>query len=245
MNSESIRRIYKRPPIIEALCELHFSETQADSTLLGLFYEKVKENYPVKEELLRTNVDVQVVKGAMNTQRMVQEPLMRFFNKEGTELLQVANNLVTINRLPPYIDYYSFKESIKKAIEVYADVASPKMIDRIGLRYINHIFIPKTLIDLDEYFTYLPRIEDIYYQIRLNLQLKPSFDNHTVFTNIGSLDSHGTYLLEIYDSINLHQELNFDVVIEKIDEAHENIERIFEKVITPKTRELFEEVRDD
>ena len=42
---------YKNPSIVEALCEFTFApETPWDSTIFGRLYERLKENFPQREE---------------------------------------------------------------------------------------------------------------------------------------------------------------------------------------------------
>ncbi len=243
MDAESIRRKYKKSPIIEALCEIHFSESQADSTLPGLLYEQVRNKYPIKEQISQNSFEIQFAQDSVSSQKVLQVPMIRFFNQEKSELIQLASNLLTVNRLIPYEDYESFVGSIKNAIENYVDIAKPKSVERIGLRYINHIFIPKADINLDEYFTYLPKIRENYYNIQLSLELKPFYDNHLVFMTIASIPnkSQGAFLFDIYDNLKKNQEIDLENIEQNLNESHENIERIFEDVVTDKTRELFEE----
>ncbi len=243
MHLDTIRQKYINPPIIEALCEIHFSDAQTDPTIPGLFYEKIKKEYPHTQSIPRINFEMQFSQDGINTSQNQQDPMMRFFNNEKSELLQIANNLITVNRLTPYVDYESFIESIKKAVIAYNDVAIPKDIERISLRYINHIIIPETVVDLEKYFTYIPKIEEIYYKVQLTLELKPHFDNHSVFVKIASISGtidYTKYLLDIYDSLKILNPFDIEFIEQKIGESHENIERVFETAITEKTRNLFE-----
>ena|SRR5215207_7513665 len=46
-----VRRIYKDPPIIEALCEFQFVPSQPwDLTIPGLFYREVKSEFPKRRQ---------------------------------------------------------------------------------------------------------------------------------------------------------------------------------------------------
>ncbi len=245
MNAESVRRKYKKSPIIEALCEIHFSESQTDSTLPGLLYEQIKDKYPLKEQISQNSFEIQFEQSGISSQKILQTPMMRFFNQDKSELIQVANNLLTVNRLIPYEDYESFVESIKTAIKKYVDVAQPKFVERIGLRYINHIFIPETLVNSDDYFAYLPRIREHYFNIQLSLELKSFHDNHASFITIATIPNknQGVFLLDIYDNLKKNQQIDLENIEQDLNESHENVERIFENVITDKTRELFEEER--
>ncbi len=52
-------RKYKNPPVVEALCEFQFiSDKSWDLTLPGLIYERVKSEFPVKQQ---TEISIQFV----------------------------------------------------------------------------------------------------------------------------------------------------------------------------------------
>ena len=53
------RRVYKDPPIIEALCEFRFVPSQPwDWTIPGLFYREVEAEFPVRRQFNPLQVEV-------------------------------------------------------------------------------------------------------------------------------------------------------------------------------------------
>jgi len=43
-------RKYRKPPVVEALCEIYFAGSNWDETVPGRFYDRVKDNFPVKRQ---------------------------------------------------------------------------------------------------------------------------------------------------------------------------------------------------
>lgn len=94
---------YKNPPIIEAICEFYFSsDIPWDLTFIGLIYEKLKEFFPKKQQL-QVNIAVaaaSATKEHVGTIPMI--PLVRFSDSNEKTLVQLGQNLLTVNHLKPY-----------------------------------------------------------------------------------------------------------------------------------------------
>ncbi|RMH08650.1 MAG: hypothetical protein D6704_02710 [Nitrospirae bacterium] len=43
-------RRYRKPPVIEALCEIYFAGSSWDETIPGAFYQQIKDDYPKKQQ---------------------------------------------------------------------------------------------------------------------------------------------------------------------------------------------------
>ena len=50
-SKDSFGRKYKKPTVVEDLCEIYFVDSKWDSTVPGMFYDRIKEEYPEKKEL--------------------------------------------------------------------------------------------------------------------------------------------------------------------------------------------------
>ncbi|NLI56111.1 TIGR04255 family protein, partial [bacterium] len=99
-----MEREYKNPPLVEALCEFQFIPLQPyDSTIPGLFYEKIKEEYPEKQEQVGINFQLQATEKGFE-QKIIQNfpPKIQFFKSDKTSLVQIARELLVINCLKPY-----------------------------------------------------------------------------------------------------------------------------------------------
>lgn len=239
---------YKNPPIIEALCEILFVGSKWDSTHYGSFYQSVRAKYPKKRELARFDVEMHLIQGKLNAQGTQDKPIMRFFKQDESQLIQLAENFLTINQLKPYCGYEEFQKDIEAAIKEYFDLAAPQNVERIGMQYINQIVIPADNFDLGEYVRLLPGVPEgvasavTGFTIRVGLVAR--HDKHQALVTLGTLPSTEggtTLMLDFYDTVALPNDASLEVVLTTINEAHENIERLFEGLITDKARALFEE----
>ncbi len=247
------RQIYNNSPIIEALVEIYFSQTRNDFSVWADFSNRVKNLYPNVEELLIPKAELQVSPSGESKQKISPEKLYRFYNKDKTQLIQANKDFVTINQLKIYSGYEKFRAEVKEGLRNYIDVTSPKSISRIGVRYINEIIIPKVSIELSEYFRFMPQIPDEITEevsnVLLQIQFVPKNSNHQVTTSLRSgislIEGQAVFLLDIYDILQIHNEIDIELILNSIDEAHENAELVFEGFITDKARKLFGVVKNN
>jgi uncharacterized protein (TIGR04255 family) len=133
------RRVYNNSPIIEALVEVYFSQTKNDFSVWADFSNKIKHSYPIIEELLIPKAELQLSSSGESKQKISPEKLYRFYNEGKTQLVQANKDFVTFNRLKSYSGYEKFRADAEEVLRNYIDVISPKIINRIGMRYINQI----------------------------------------------------------------------------------------------------------
>jgi len=247
--NEKIGKKYKNSPIVEALCEIYFDESKWDGTLPGLFFEKVRENYPKKKELDRIGVQVNVSKEAQATQVQRGGRRIQFVKEDGSRLIQIENNLLVINQLKPYPRFEDWKPVVDQMLKYYSEVAQPKGVRRIGMRYINRIIIPAAKFKMEDYFNLYPEVPEslgaMHGKFMMRLEIIAKHKGHRLMVTFGTAppESPETFaeMLDIYDIFVLPQPFPIENVDKYIIEAHENIEAAFENSITRKTRELFKE----
>ncbi len=245
-------RLYKNPPLIEALCEFQFEPGQPwDWTIPGLVYDKLKNEYPKKKQQKIIEMEVraeqeisQTVKGGIAR--------MQFLREDETALVQVGPNLLVVNHLKPYPTWGKFQEMIKNGLAVYRDVASPKAIKRISLRYINRLEIPQSQVRIEDYILAVPNIPEPLPQVfatwiqRVEI---PFEDSNGVMVMQSGLIRHEVpnsiaFLLDL-DFITLDiQKVNLDNAMEWVMGAHDEVEKAFEVCITDKTRALMKEMQN-
>src|SRR5438067_137159 len=144
-------RSYRNPPVIEAVCEFKFLETQPwDWTIPGLIYEKIGPSFPRKRQ--QTVLEVSVPTHSPS-EIMPPTPIarMQFLREDESTLVQVWPNTLAINQLRPYGSWQAFKATILEQLAIYQKVSGQQSITRVGLRYINKLDLPSTNADLDAY----------------------------------------------------------------------------------------------
>lgn len=245
-----MRRTYKKPPVIEALCEIKFADTEGDFTSWGGFYQKIKKTYPQKSEL-SSGFEFQFTPNESSIKP--NEFVKRFISDDNAQLIQATKESLTLNRLSPYLSYANFEKSFIKVLKSYTEIFSPKRITQLSMRYVNQIIIPNAEFSLIEYFGLVPGIPegvtDFISNVFVQLQIAPQIDNHFLQVTLRSapstVENKSTFFLDIFDAFTFDGDFNETNIIKTMDDAHTNIEHVFEKIIQEKLREVFQEVKEN
>jgi uncharacterized protein (TIGR04255 family) len=75
-----------------------------------------------------------------------------FFTEDRKMLVQVGPRLLTVNALKPYPHWEGFKPRIEMAWKSLQATIEVQGLERIGLRYINHIELPAQGVELGRIF---------------------------------------------------------------------------------------------
>ena len=242
---------YKNSPIVEALCEFQFIPSHPwDMTIPGLFYEKIRNDFPEKKQQMGFGVGFQPKEKSVE-QKIEMNQRIQFLRTDKTALVQVAADLLVINHLKPYPTWDIFKPILFKNLDLYKEIANPKGFKRIGLRYINKIDIPSESIEMSEYFNFYPPIPKDLPQIHsdFNMQVEIPYENErdrllltlTKGKAIPEKSDIISIILGLYHVMVIPEKVSFDEVEEWTEKAHTIIEKAFESCITDKCRTLFEE----
>ncbi len=245
-----MRRIYKKSPLIEALCEIKFADTEGDFTSWGGFYHKIKKTYPQKSELPR-GIEFQFTPNESSIKPA--EFVKRFISDDNAQLIQATKESLTLNRLSPYLGYVDFEKSFVKVLKIYTEIFSPKRITQLSMRYVNQIIIPSSEFSLVDYFGLVPGlpegVTDFISNVVVQLQIAPQIDNHFLQVTLRSapsaVEDKSTFFLDIFDAFAFDSDFNETDIIKTMDDAHTNIEHVFEKIIREKLREVFQEAKEN
>jgi uncharacterized protein (TIGR04255 family) len=243
------KRRYKNPPVVEALCEINFCNSNWDSTIPGLFFEKIKNKYPKRKEINRTEINFKLSKDLASSEFKNTNPRIKFINNDNSGLVQIEKDLIVINQLKPYSSFENLKPIIIDVAGLYKSLTKPAGIKGINLRYINKITVPVDNFKMDDYFNLYPHYPqewNIPAKFVTRLELIPKNREHLEIITFGDVPREGditySFMLDIYDILNKN-DLSYKNISKYIDQAHENIIQTFETIITDKTRELFVEVK--
>jgi len=244
---------YENSPIAEALCEFQFLPSQPwDITIYGMLYEKIKDEFPVKQQQVRFGVAVHPREGGeLEPKIEFGPPRMQFLSNDKISLVQVGPNLLTVNHLSPYPTWKKFKPLILKIFEEYIDIANPKGFRRIGLRYINKIDFEQKEIELMDYFNYYPSIPNNLPQTKKTFQVTVEIPYNNGRDTLRL--TLGTLISEKPDAFSLILDLDYIMVLAEgialneisnwLEDAHAIIENAFEACITDNCRKIFKEVK--
>lgn len=245
----AIGRKYRNPPVVEALCELFFEGSKWDETVPGLFYERIKDRFPEKEqrEAHQAHVALSPSGEAMAGVRRLP-PRLQFLTADKRRLIQLEQDLLVVNQLPPYPHFEDWQPEIRRALTAYTGLAAPSGVKRLGVRYINRIVIPSAPVSLEDYFTVYPSLpKDMGNALEgflVRFELPRQRENHTVLVTLAAAPAEKpgevSLLLDLYDMYQPPEPIALDDVDHQVQVAHDNVQAAFEGSITDKLRELFD-----
>jgi len=82
-----MKRKYKKPPIVEALCEFQFIPQEPyNLTIPGLFYDKIKEEFPIRQEQSGLSFNLlQMIKGDVEVPILPKIQVAETLHQQNTE----------------------------------------------------------------------------------------------------------------------------------------------------------------
>jgi uncharacterized protein (TIGR04255 family) len=134
------RRVYVRPPLALALCQIRFS------TRFGLgdagvapFQEAIEEEYPNPDRQQEV-ATIQVGGGAGQLGMQTQAPstLWKFTDDTGDWTVTLTQDFVALETRA-YADFDDFLARLRRVLQALVRTVRPGVGRRIGLRYINEI----------------------------------------------------------------------------------------------------------
>lgn len=244
-------RIYKRPPLIEALCEFQFVGDQWDWTMPGLIYQKICDQFPQKRQTQFVEFELQAEPEQLSQRVKGGAGRMQFLRSDESALVQVGPNLLVINHLQPYPHWKEFKRLVFDVLTVYNEVASPTGFKRIGVRYINRVEIPDTIATLTTFFNIGPQLPESVTEPLSSVVMRVELDFMdadgrlllTLATAPDAVANTSAFILDFDFVTTAAAELTDRTARDWVDTAHSHIETVFEACLTDRLRNLFEEVR--
>jgi len=133
---------YPNPAIAEALCEIHFRlgpDEPWKASITGEFYKAIQDEFPGMEPAQEIGVQFEFGGSEITHKVLPPRSRMRFSHKARPLLLQLTENILTVNLLPTYPGWDQMRADVLGAWSHALVVMKPERVTRIGLRYINRI----------------------------------------------------------------------------------------------------------
>ena len=148
-------------PIVEAIIDIR-TKLPVDfepKSFLELKDEIIDE-FPKMEERKLFSSEFGIKKGVVQPPSSTDHGLHGYFFKseDKKKVVQFRVDGFTYSRLRPYTNWDETFEEAKTLWAMYCKIVSPESIPRLAVRYINHINVPSTGVDLNEYFTAPPKM---------------------------------------------------------------------------------------
>jgi uncharacterized protein (TIGR04255 family) len=150
----------KHAPITEAVIDIRVMlSSAADVKSIGLLFEKIKDQYPIKQEQRVSEFSLDLKPGEdpikASTQRITG---YRYVSADKKQIVQARLDGFSLSRLHPYAEWMTFRDEAKKLWQIYQEIMKPAAITRVALRYINNLNMPYPINDFDEYLTAPPTV---------------------------------------------------------------------------------------
>lgn len=244
-----MKKNYKNSPIVEVIVEFQFIPSEPwDITIPGLFYEKVKSDFPKKEEQVSYIVEFKNKDGAVEPSANLKQRI-KFIRSDNSALLQIWRDVLTVNHFKSYPTWKKFKLLIQKNLRTYLEIAKPKGFKRLGLRYINKIQFKERTIETKDYFRYYPEIPEKIipkshagFSCRVEIPYQEERDR--LILSLGTTFPDKPFKLASIldlDYIMLKPEgVSIEGFSDWLEEAHTVVEDAFEACLTERCKNLFE-----
>ena len=253
--------LFNKPPFIEAICQFQFApaaDKPLDSTVPGLIYNLIRNDFPVVEE--QPGIHLQFAMGTPSQPQVSPVTNRVFFKRtDGTAIVQVGPNFLAVNCLPPYPNWDAFQATILDVLRIYQEIAQPVALFGVELRYINHINLPSTesglSVNIADYVTAYPNVptsllrpQGLRFVQRVEIRMPESqgilvIQSATVEAvqedQSGVLQ--GGIIMDLSFTFSDENLLPLAKASDWIDAAHNKVEQAFLACITEKARESFEE----
>lgn len=237
---------YANPPVIEALCELHFHDGTWDETVPGRFYDRLAPlGFAVKEstEIHEANLSVDAPGGPSAT--MHKRERMRFTNPERSRLVQVEPRLVVLNQLRPYPQFETWCPLVVQVGEIYAGLTGGEAVARVGMRYINQIDLPGSRVALEDWFEVAPKLPASWkdevgsFLVRAERFVTSRLGVVLTLASTQGPPNMSSFVLDVYAVNSLASPVGVTAIQSVLEEVHGGIEATFEGSITQALRDRF------
>ncbi len=171
------RKQYQNPPLVEVLSEFFFQAeegTEWDSFIVPKFYNTIKKNFPTRKQLAAVGITVRMPGGGASPEFKPFGPPIprhRFISEDEKTLVQVGENLLVVNQLPPYYGWERYEPTVVQCCQLYVKLWKPRRMDRAAVHYIDKIDLPEVEAGLERYFNLLPMLPEFPTQPATNLTM--------------------------------------------------------------------------
>jgi uncharacterized protein (TIGR04255 family) len=228
---------YKNPPLTEAIFEFFFESENWTPAAPGLFYSSVNKDYPI---ITQAQNGLGFILGMGGFQvETGNNQLTQYKSADGSSIIQLSNGLLTVNKLPEYSGWESYRETILDALRKLQDVVKIKKINRLGLKTLNKIDIKSySFSEYKKNYTIYPSLpESLNYEwnsIQLNLEVPKNEGNDTLAISVATILKEPKFDAPTMMQLYFTRTKNADLVNpqEWIEGAHINLKNLFESSLT-------------
>lgn len=235
---------FKNPPLIEAVFELFYHSGNWTPATPGAYYSKVSKDYPV---ITQSGGGFGIALGAQGVQiGSGNNNITQFKSHDGTSIIQLSNNLFTVNKLPIYNGWESYKEMILRALELLESTIDIEQINRIGLRTINKLDVKThSFENFKRSFNVYPNmpkgIVNNFNSLQLNYET-PFSDSEILAVNFATLRKEPNYDAPVQFQLYYTKLSSIDKksIATWLDNAHMKLHSAFDNILSKEQKAEFD-----
>jgi uncharacterized protein (TIGR04255 family) len=213
---------YQRPPLIEARCEIHLAGGEWDDTTPERIHGALRDRFPRR----------------VNTEPGETRARLILSRHDDVQTAQFFPDRLVVTQLRPYPGFQAWRPLVLELLELHQKLIGSTRMERVLLRYVNRLALPDPHADVTAYLN----VESSHANgFRRRIELEPIHHSHRLVATAGSThggDAPGAALLDICDAHDGAAEIE-----RVLDEAHQNVEGAFERLVTDRARRSFGEMR--
>lgn len=208
-------------PIIDALFEVRFTSTINANAVFGLIYSNLQQDYQEVETLPILQLPDMV---RSNDPNLKYKPHYKISNKNVT--IQIGPNVISISSFPKYIGWEMFSKTIFNVLSKVENTEVIKIIERIGLRYIN--FFETNIFEKINLQVFLSEKDILYKNTVLRTEIEQGKFNSTlqIANNTDFNRKHGS-IIDIDTFVTKNLKSFFSEKIKLINSGHLKEKELF------------------
>ena len=239
------RANYEKPPIQEAVCEIHFKLPQPlDKAMQETMQTRWLALYPQQNIVAERQLQLHLTVDKMeSSQKEIGHKLITR-SADGKNLAQLGPTFMAVNQLNPYRGWEeSFRDLILERFAEVQSAFSLETIERVGLRYINKIELPQRPARWSEWLAVVPPVPEALREAGGDFQcihrqtLGDSLECRINFCTVLAPPERTAVLLDI--DVFWQGEMGVGDVAAGLEKVHGPHRDLFEAYLLDKTRALF------
>ncbi|MBI4651270.1 TIGR04255 family protein [Candidatus Desantisbacteria bacterium] len=210
--------------------------------------DSIKEQYPHEKEIKTAGYKLELKNNAFIPPQLLDEGLIGYLFKstDEKEVVQLRLDGLTFSRLKPYTNWDDILKKAKNLYDIYISKIKPNSVNRIAVRYINHIKIPKSEFSFSDYIKTPPtvpaglpqKISNYFSRMVINLE-QDIVANFIQAHEVDKKDNLPIIILDIDVFKTKDFETDSSEIWSTLERFREIKNKIFFNTITNKTQELF------
>jgi uncharacterized protein (TIGR04255 family) len=237
----------KNPPIVEAVIGLYVD--QLPESIIESFRACTDElkslGYGRLDPLTQHELKVKFEVGVSSFDTKDSPHGLKFTGEDGVHVAQFNRDSFLFSRLGRYESWEQFRGEAKRLWRIYSIAAGNPQVNRVGVRYINKLYIPDGAV-IEDYVLISPKLPDAISPViqQMLMRLVLAVENpsgqliHTQMLMPVERQGFATLLFD-NDFHFLTNELTDDQIWGLLELVRDVKDAYFENFTTPKLRELF------